>query len=490
MKKMIAALVLPLALAGSLLAFDTTKTPVSPKGTRAVVDLPGDQHIRNTGGRDGQGLCVFTSGQIAARWQNMPEMEGFQAFMKTQPGGGWPEKFDNMLKAFCKQKGVPVPPYVQHTGGDPAFVEKCFKTGRAPCMTYCGVDGFYNSAVAHMVTGAHLDADEGAIIDNNEPGSWRWMTRVEWLDRWHGKANGRDYSKQMGGGWAYVFLTPPPNPRFVAADDEPMIQPNPLIEQCPDGRCPLPRRIVPEDRGWTLDTHSDGTQLFKYRDPQTGRLLYVYDAKGWHKAAGGESWFLDTVPPPAGIQAPLPTGVDTKHLAQVGVKHRYWINGVEVSREKAHAALELTDDSDRFFLSVVGDKSVVAGVQAATAKYKDRLLVQVYAPDSWPVKSGRVTAKVTLQTPRTAGGKVIGTGEDATEAGIGRVLTEAFEPPAPMPDKPPVKPAPDDKKKDKDGGCNCSGDPFNMKDCCVGGGLVALVLWLFRKAGDNKKESA
>ena len=32
-------------------------------------------------------------------------------------GGKLPQKFDSTITAYCKS-GVPVPPYVQHTGGD------------------------------------------------------------------------------------------------------------------------------------------------------------------------------------------------------------------------------------------------------------------------------------------------------------------------------------------------------------------------------------
>jgi hypothetical protein len=117
--------------------FTSTPTPTSPKGTRAAVDLPPELHIRNTRGNDlapnkfgvptnprrepgkGSGLCVFTSLEVAARWQGVHELDGFQEWMTRHAGGGWPEKVDEMVKQFCKEKGRAVPGYVQHTGGDP-----------------------------------------------------------------------------------------------------------------------------------------------------------------------------------------------------------------------------------------------------------------------------------------------------------------------------------------------------------------------------------
>jgi hypothetical protein len=60
-----------------------------------------------------------------------------------------------------------------------------------------------------MVNLAHLDAERGAIIDNNRPGSWVWMTRAEFLARWRGNS----------GGWAIVFLAAPPPPHPEAAQE-------------------------------------------------------------------------------------------------------------------------------------------------------------------------------------------------------------------------------------------------------------------------------
>lgn len=183
-------------------AFSPEKHPVSPDGVRAVCDVPVSQHIRNKGGSDGAGLCVFTSMQLAADWQELPFMADFQRWMTRRPGGGYPEKVDRMLKKYCQEKGVPVPPYIQHTGGDESVLELALKTGRMPCITYGGRDDFYRSGIYHMVNLVHLDSKTACIVDNNRPGTFLFMTRAELLQRW----------RSMDGGWTFVFLASPPPP--------------------------------------------------------------------------------------------------------------------------------------------------------------------------------------------------------------------------------------------------------------------------------------
>src|SRR5260370_30645652 len=78
-------------------------------------DLPPSEHLKNSVGRDGLGLCVFTSIDHAARWSNEPALIGFRDFMTKQPGGGWPEKVDDYIPKMAASKGLPAPGYVQHT---------------------------------------------------------------------------------------------------------------------------------------------------------------------------------------------------------------------------------------------------------------------------------------------------------------------------------------------------------------------------------------
>ncbi len=172
-------------------------------GEQVTVDLPNEQHLKNTGGSDGLGLCVFTSIDHAARYQNCPQLTGFRDFMTKHPGGGYPSKVDTYIEKMCAAKGVPVPDYVQHTGGDVEFLKLALKTGRYVCITYDGRDGvFYRGSIAHMVNLVHLSDEWAVIHDNNYPGKYLWMSPKELIARWKGN----------GGGWAVVLLNPPPPP--------------------------------------------------------------------------------------------------------------------------------------------------------------------------------------------------------------------------------------------------------------------------------------
>jgi hypothetical protein len=88
MIRVLSTLVLLLGTFGLAQAdFQPTKTPLSPDGHRAVIDLPSSLHMKNVGGSDGAGLCVYTSVTHAARWQNLPQMDGFRKWAERRPGG-------------------------------------------------------------------------------------------------------------------------------------------------------------------------------------------------------------------------------------------------------------------------------------------------------------------------------------------------------------------------------------------------------------------
>lgn len=178
---------------------------VAPNGTEVACDLPPDLRRANTGGRDGAGLCVFTSIMHAARYQNDTGLWNFQDQMKQEPGGGYPEKVDRMIAKYA-----PNTKYIQHTGGDIEFVYLAIKTGRMPSITYAGRDMHYgNRRIAHMVNCVHLDPPNksprmACILDNNYIGENQlvWMTADEMRARW----------VDMSGGWAFVLLAPAPAP--------------------------------------------------------------------------------------------------------------------------------------------------------------------------------------------------------------------------------------------------------------------------------------
>lgn len=172
--------------------------PVHPDGTEVACDLPLQEWIKNVGGRDGAGLCVFTSIEHSARWQNEEALRGFQQKMRREPGGGYPEKVDRMLAKYA-----PGVKYVQYSGNDPSLLDLAIKTGRMPSVTY-GYSERYGGRVAHMVSLVHLDDKLACVLDNNFIGDDKleWMSRQEFLKRW----------KLGGGGWAVVLLANPPSP--------------------------------------------------------------------------------------------------------------------------------------------------------------------------------------------------------------------------------------------------------------------------------------
>jgi hypothetical protein len=499
-------------------AFDPRPEPVAPDGTKAVVDLPTSQHMRNVGGSDGAGLCVFTSIQHSAYWQNVRALDGFRQWMQRRPGGGWPEKVDKMFAQFCKEKGVAVPAYIQHTGGDPVFLELALRTGRCPGVTYNGRDDFYRSTIAHMVSLAHLDKTHAAIIDNNRPGVWLWMTREEFLSRWKGG----------GGGWAVVLLDPPPTPhpdapKFFggcACGGECECKPGAcpakcptVFGQCPGGRCgtggrgpvgPLaspfapapafapfvPAPVAPAIPAAPVAPAAGPEPI---GNPPTER-------HEWGQFAGGGWGWRLKADPPAAEAAPLENfGID---LAKIHGGKAYSLNGQEVTREEALSVFGdgLKDDSDRWNVAAVGDAGflalVKADVAALPADARGKVHVQLYAPDRWEVAALSLAPGVTLRKPAGTSRVAATVGTVAAgEYGAGK-LAELLAldggptwKPKPKPEpKPvdPVKPAPDDKAKPAPvdpANPAPSGPTLPDKDSCGWcAAVAALLAWALREA--------
>lgn len=183
--------------------------PLGPDGkTEVACDLPREQRIKNIGSKlDGAGMCVFSSCEMAMRWANLEWMRGWRDWCAAHyPGGGYPEKVDRLLAAYCQAKSVPVPDYVQVENGDPQILVDALKSGRIVGVTYAGHDVHYNGTIAHMVCLVAYDpaADLACVLDNNfiEDGQLVWLSCAEFLSRWRGNH----------GGWAVIFLAPGPPP--------------------------------------------------------------------------------------------------------------------------------------------------------------------------------------------------------------------------------------------------------------------------------------
>jgi hypothetical protein len=388
-------------------------------GEAVTCDLPTSEHLRNLGSAiDGGGLCVFTSIDHAARWANEPTLIGFRDFMRRYPGGGYPEKVDESIPRMARSKGLPVPAYVQHTGGDPEFLRLALKTGRYPCVTYSGRDGvFYRGSVAHMVNLVHLSERWAVIHDNNFPGRWLWMPPAEFLARW----------QSSGGGWAIVLLKPgpPPIPINLVALHRPIPEPThfsteermqftPFLVSAlvalgsSSGPRGCPTATAPDDYRWQADPkYPEYRYLYRGRT-QVG--TFHPGPIGYRNLLADGTWSELCAPPvplPVGVVANF--GLDADRIAGAP---EYWLNGRAVSRQEALAAFgPLTDDSSRLRLTVVGDegsrKQVLADLDShpALLALRDRLAVQDYAPDHWAAAGVGFASGVTLQPPAGPDGK-------------------------------------------------------------------------------------
>lgn len=193
------------AAAAGLVAATVKDPPRGPDGAIAKCDIPLEWHLRNKGGSEGSGLCVFTSIDHAARWQGVDSLVGFRDWMTRYPGGGWPQKVDQMIAKICKDRGVAKPRYLQVEGRDLEILRTAIQSGRMPGVTYgYSPSGRYNrKRISHMVSLVHADEKSWAILDNNYPGNYEWMSNKEFLAA---------YTDTGGSGWAVILLDPGPPP--------------------------------------------------------------------------------------------------------------------------------------------------------------------------------------------------------------------------------------------------------------------------------------
>lgn len=184
---------------------------VSNDGTHAQCDFPIELHRRNTESK-GLGLCVFTSIHHSAIWQNVPALQEFPKWVRDKgiAGGSDPKKTEQLIKQICKDRGMPVPDYVQVEGKDIDILVMACSTGRMPAITYgLSPTGRYNGQrIDHMVSLAHADGKQFAVIDNNYPGNFEWMNESEFK-----KAYTTNTFQSNGNGWSVILLAPrPPAP--------------------------------------------------------------------------------------------------------------------------------------------------------------------------------------------------------------------------------------------------------------------------------------
>lgn len=168
------------------------KEGIDPVTKREVIcDLPADQHLRNIRGRNGQGCCVYASGEMMARFFDFRPLYGV---LKEGLGGA----NDGDVERMFKRKAPGFKDYVQAQGKSSVdMLDWAMRTGRLACVTY---------GAAHMVILVHMDAanvenPRACIVDNNQPRVWQWMSRAEFLAK-----------HSQGGAWSYCLILPPPPP--------------------------------------------------------------------------------------------------------------------------------------------------------------------------------------------------------------------------------------------------------------------------------------
>lgn len=205
---------LPVALVAQVSGLGAYLTPesVARDGTPAQIDFPRWLWVRNEGGSDGAGLCVFRSATNSGGIWHRDRIEGFFDWMKRKPGGGYPSKFAKMLTQYCNEQGIEEPAYVQVQSSDQSvseildLLERAVNDDLMPAITYSfSPSGRYGGGrVSHMVNLVAARAGPSrlwAIMDNNYDSSYEWMSE-------------NDFRRTFGGGgaWAIIFLSPGPPP--------------------------------------------------------------------------------------------------------------------------------------------------------------------------------------------------------------------------------------------------------------------------------------
>lgn len=316
---------LPLFVFLTLAADSQVGGRTSPDGSEQIqIDLPGAQQLKNVGGRDGAGLCVFTSVEHSGRYQNVDKLIGFQNSMRKELGGGWPEKLDKMLGKYAQGTA-----YLQYSGDDPGLLRLALKTGRMPAVTY-GYSPRYGGSgrIAHMVNLVHLSDRWAAILDNNFIGenNYEWMAPAEFTRRW----------KLGGGGWAVFLLAPPPPPPPAAN----------VVEARPPRKC--------------------------------------WGATAPEPAVAGPA--EDESPKPA-VQEPFLFGVDlTRSLEHGHFYNGRKISSLEATQLLEGDGL--TDDSHKLRITIISpDAAANAKVKndLEGSPWGPFCLVQAYAPEHWAV---------------------------------------------------------------------------------------------------------
>lgn len=207
MKKL--ALILALILVAPLAGAGKIGGKLSPDGVEIQCDLPASKMKRNISSK-GLGCCAFRAIAMAAAWCGEEALYDFPEWLVSKgiPGGGYPGKVDDLIPKIAKDRGLPVPEYIQVEGDDIEILKLALASGRMVCHTYSysSTGRYGGQKIAHMVNSVHGDAKWFAVLDNNFIGE----DAYEWNDI----ASFRHTYSPRKDGWAVILLKhgPPPPP--------------------------------------------------------------------------------------------------------------------------------------------------------------------------------------------------------------------------------------------------------------------------------------
>jgi hypothetical protein len=309
-----------------------------------MVDLlavPGRTHNISA---KGAGCCTFKSMDYAARHQNVPAIVGLAEWLRSAgfAGGGYPQKEAQMIAKCAAARNMPCPAFVQYEGSDPWFIEAMLASGRSVGITW---------QANHMLSCVHLDAQQGAIVDNNAPDRVQWFPRQTFLSKW----------TAGNAGWAIALLNAPPPP--VPSNLRPAAQSLPCQRKrcdcgCEDGEpCRCAAGVPAFDRCGcsplcTCGCNAGGPCPCCPEAADEGGLEWVY---------GGRERFT--------------FGADMR----------------DMSRQEVEAWLAA--DAAKPHLTLIGDEPARKAVLDLIGAEADRYLVQGYTPDHWALQCGFATAQ-------------------------------------------------------------------------------------------------
>lgn len=177
----------------------TTEPRLGPVVANAPI--PSEMHRKNEGSTvDKAGLCVISSIEANARYQGVP---GFQAGedselwrrAKAAPGGYYPEKLERLLKEV-----LPGEKWFSWEGEGTDLVRAYSAKGYPVGTTTNSGELYGDESIHHMVSTVHADDSLACLVDNNDPGKFRWVTAAEFARRF----------PDGGKGWGFVWLRLPP----------------------------------------------------------------------------------------------------------------------------------------------------------------------------------------------------------------------------------------------------------------------------------------